>query len=97
MFFGYNHGMHKFQWLNPYHSSDPSHSDDNASSLTHQATWELFLILVILVGKQNIVFLICVSLMTNNIEHFIILLAINIYSFVKYLFKSLPTLCAYVF
>ena len=41
--FGHTHGTWKFlsQELNPHHSSDPSHSDDNARSLTHCTTIKL--------------------------------------------------------
>ena len=43
-FFGHAYGMHKFtgQGLNLCHSSNQSHSRDNARSLTHWAIGELF-------------------------------------------------------
>ena len=41
--FGYTYSMQKFsgQGLNPYYSSDPSHSNDNTRFLTHWTTREL--------------------------------------------------------
>ena len=44
-FFGYTCGMQKFlgQESNPYHNSEPRHSNDNVGFLTHWATKEFLM------------------------------------------------------
>ena len=53
--FGHTHDIWKFpgQGKNPHHSSNPSHSTDNAGSLTPRATRELQSILVFCVKKLS--------------------------------------------
>ena len=62
--FGLPHSMWKFldQGWNPCYSSNLSHSNDNARSLTHCATWELIVYVSLSDMKLMVTTLIIITL-----------------------------------